>query len=1155
MILALAHHSMLESSDVIQDIKEMAALIHGLLSSDVSTSGLICVIDAFYTAVARTFYLDDAKLPPEKVVQVLREVEMILPHSPGSHSEFDSNLPQIEKNILKCRRLLASTPRSHPYRPPLLWRLGLLQYQVVKANLSPQKDDLDGSINSITEAVLLSFRPSRGVIYMFIELARVLADRFAYFRQPEDAKSSIKYFHFVRILFHPLEAFGIWHVRWLSGFVTALAVNVGCLELGSGDMTQELEEIVTLIMEILASDEASTEESWKAICAFRAAVITSAMFRRKETQEISERAIRLLREATLLKPDSHNASFALASCLAERFKFRATHVSNDYEEAIAIADKILAVSFPGDGPTTMQIDTIGLIQGLLASRLSSDWRPEYLEDAIYRIRTLLCLSNLPDHDLEQLTLSRKALEGCRSLFGITWNSRESFPNPLASSLLMISQKSVVRVNSVPQYPLDAERFDQLAKVHTAILRGDMMDAELEAVVEYSRKLLPVQRDYTQSPFLSAIYFANILLYAYARTKRIDYVDEAIITYRKLREAATPKDIHFSATVGLLHCHGICASPNNYTRYHFEEGLLEECIHLLSEAANDGSAMLSRRFELSCKWAFIARFHTHPSTSTAYETSMSIMQETLTFSPTLQFQHLSLAGMPRHMLGISSDYASHQIGTGQVKQAIETLERGRALLWSELRGLRTSAGQLELRAADSSLANKLADINQRLESVTVSVAQSDTQAVVDSGTETVTGTGRREPEVMDSIGVLVTTQRRLVDERNSIISHIQSLPGFETFLKPSSFDVLNSAAARGPVIIINQSRLGDLSNAENQLCPSHIIILLKDLPPSVISAPWNFHDRAYQLKSDLLHVRKRKGLDSDDYDLTLAKVLSDLYELVGKPVIEKLNQLEVPKGSRVWWCPTGDFCSLPLHAMGPIPSDDGNEVYFSDMYIPSYTPTLSALIESRKPGLASEASDNLKPSILLVAQPDTLPGAWGEIGVIQASKTPVTTLVSAMATPRTVIEGLRDHRFAHFVCHGLLETGKPFDASLELHGDNLTLLEIVRSQLPDAELAFLSACHTAELTEDSVDDEGLHLAAAMQYCGFRSVVGTMWAMADTDGTDLSKHFYKAIFSEKAGQNGVPYHERSARALQVAVKKLRGKRGISLERWVNFVHYGA
>jgi len=69
-----------------------------------------------------------------------------------------------------------------------------------------------------------------------------------------------------------------------------------------------------------------------------------------------------------------------------------------------------------------------------------------------------------------------------------------------------------------------------------------------------------------------------------------------------------------------------------------------------------------------------------------------------------------------------------------------------------------------------------------------------------------------------------------------------------------------------------------------------------------------------------------------------------------------------------------------------------------------------------------------------------------------------------------------------------------------------------------------------------------------------VVGTMWAMADIDGRDLAKHFYKDLFSESRG-TPMPYHEKSAKALRFAVKKLRRKRGITLERWVNFVHYGA
>ena len=184
-------------------------------------------------------------------------------------------------------------------------------------------------------------------------------------------------------------------------------------------------------------------------------------------------------------------------------------------------------------------------------------------------------------------------------------------------------------------------------------------------------------------------------------------------------------------------------------------------------------------------------------------------------------------------------------------------------------------------------------------------------------------------------------------------------------------------------------------------------------------------------------------------------------------------------------------------------------------------------------------------------------ALDEMHVVQSINTQVKTLISARATPTAVLERLLDHGFVHIVCHGTLEPGKPFDSSFKLHGGNrLTLLDIIRSRLPNAEFAFLAACHTAELTDGSLSDEALHLTAAMQYCGFRSVVGTMWAMADKDGRDLAKNFYKSVFSP-AESRGVRHYERTAEALRDAVIKLRRRRGrgMTLERWVNFVHYGA
>jgi len=75
----------------------------------------------------------------------------------------------------------------------------------------------------------------------------------------------------------------------------------------------------------------------------------------------------------------------------------------------------------------------------------------------------------------------------------------------------------------------------------------------------------------------------------------------------------------------------------------------------------------------------------------------------------------------------------------------------------------------------------------------------------------------------------------------------------------------------------------------------------------------------------------------------------------------------------------------------------------------------------------------------------------------------------------------------------------------------------------------SACHTAELTDKSVEDEVLHLAAAVQFRVFQSVVGTMWVMPDTDGWDLPRvFFYQAVFSGRM---------QGARCYEIAVGALR------------------
>ncbi|KAH9171559.1 CHAT domain-containing protein [Lactarius sanguifluus] len=551
---------------------------------------------------------------------------------------------------------------------------------------------------------------------------------------------------------------------------------------------------------------------------------------------------------------------------------------------------------------------------------------------------------------------------------------------------------------------------------------------------------------------------------------------------------------------------------------------------MSSAVDNQYVREPDRFRLACRWYLTARTIKHPSVLAAYKNAMSLLRRSLSFSPTVSTQHTRLFKMGEECRTVPLDYASHLIELGLFEVAVETLEQGRALLWSEMRGLRTPTQLIE---EDSPLAKRFSEINQELEAMTVSVTPNAMPETEDDGTQSRDGT--------DPFGRLVVKQRRLVEERDALVSQIQGRPGLEGFLKAPSFTTLRSVASRGPVIIINHCKLR-----------SDILILFHKSLPCVIPTANDFYDRANELRNELAEARTH-GLDSRKYQDALSSVLEGLYKLVGEPVINRLRLSGVPEQSRVWWCPTSVFCSLPLHAMGPIPSRDTPKRYFSDIYTPSYTPSLSALIESRS------ASPQMleKPTLLLVAQPeDSLPGVKGEIKVLRKleERVIVTSLVSSVATPSSAVEGLRGSRLAHFACHGVLETGKPFEASFKLHGGSrLTLLDIVRSRLPNAEFAFLSCCHAAEITEESLADEGLHLTAAMQYCGFRSVVGTMWEMADTDGRDLAKSFYKSLFSSE--QADVPYYERTAEALRDATRTLRKKRGITLERWVNFVHYGA
>jgi CHAT domain-containing protein len=97
----------------------------------------------------------------------------------------------------------------------------------------------------------------------------------------------------------------------------------------------------------------------------------------------------------------------------------------------------------------------------------------------------------------------------------------------------------------------------------------------------------------------------------------------------------------------------------------------------------------------------------------------------------------------------------------------------------------------------------------------------------------------------------------------------------------------------------------------------------------------------------------------------------------------------------------------------------------------------------------------------------------------------------VATVENVLSHLSTTSIVHLACHGVQDTKNPLESALIL-GDNqkLKILRIMEQPMPNASLAFLSACETAMGDED-LPDEAIHLAASLLFAGFRGVVATLW----------------------------------------------------------------
>ncbi|KAG8215661.1 CHAT domain-containing protein [Butyriboletus roseoflavus] len=227
---------------------------------------------------------------------------------------------------------------------------------------------------------------------------------------------------------------------------------------------------------------------------------------------------------------------------------------------------------------------------------------------------------------------------------------------------------------------------------------------------------------------------------------------------------------------------------------------------------------------------------------------------------------------------------------------------------------------------------------------------------------------------------------------------------------------------------------------------------------------------------------------------------------------------------------------------------------SDLYISSYTPTLTALIRARQERPSDPSIERHRFLIIGRAQApgqNKLPSVNTELSTVSqriGSIAMLTCVQDQEATIAKVGEELSKNEFVHLACHGIPHEKNPFESGFAL--DRLLTIEnIMQYDLPDAKFAYLSACHTTVGDEES-PDEVIHLAAAMQFAGFRSVIGTMWAVDDAHTNEITSKFYDNMIDE----SGRLDHTQAALALHKTMRSIWSS-DIPFDQQILYIHIGA
>ncbi|KAG2122484.1 CHAT domain-containing protein [Suillus clintonianus] len=652
-------------------------------------------------------------------------------------------------------------------------------------------------------------------------------------------------------------------------------------------------------------------------------------------------------------------------------------------------------------------------------------------------------------------------------------------------------------------------------------RYDKLDLieDLNDAIDLYRESLRVTRLDDLERHKNLYNLSSALCSRFTRTRKNEDVEEAI---RLCQESLVILPLlHPDRYLGLMRLQHAYLSRYQVQHNPTDLSLAVENYRLASRHPTQG---FPRRIIRAYNWTVTAEQHGDGSALEAYSTFFELLDAHLaTRSSTTSRREA--AGAFHYARSLPVDAASCAIRSNNLRRAVELAEQGRGQQWSLASRLKTPVEDLE--SGHPHLARKFLELSKR-----VSDAAQGSAAITD----------RAAAEVAE------TKYRKITTQWEAVVAEIRNLQGFSRFLLPPLYEDLQAAARHGPVIILVASKYS--CNA--------VVVPTSGQPHHVRFPRITFADLE-KLKDDFATaIRHAARMHPAEPRKKLRVRLRILWDEIMLPIVNVLqHDLKLQHRSRIWLCPTAAFTSIPLHAANPFRTNadrSGSEPCLEDLYICSYTPTLSALIRARQ-AMKTRAT----PSFAAIGQSqpgagqgDVLPAVDSELELVHTLVPPniqFTNISKDEATQAGALNALQCNTWVHLACHGMQDLEQPYNSCFSMRDKPVTLLDIMENNSPQAEFAFLSACHTA-VGDEETPDEAIHLAAGLQFSGFKSVVGTLWGVNDALVKHVVEAFYEKMFEDL--EDGVIDCTKAAWALNRATHTVMTK--VPLEQRMVFIHIG-